>query len=556
MNGQNSTAHTTFTNDIRTNSNALVYLNDQTASNFRTNSNALVYLDGQNTSAHNTINTSLRTSSNALVYLNGQNSTAHTTFTNDIRTNSHALVYLNRTTSNSLSYLSINGSDSPLARATSHALVYLDSQNTSAHNTINTSLRTSSNALVYLNGQNSTAHTTFTNDIRTSSNTLVYLDGQNTSAHNTINTSLRTSSNALVYLNGQNSTAHTTFTNDIRNNSNATNSISGRVGALESDGSGIISHTTHVNYETDTTLSQPVLIKQGVTVAATKTLGLDITLPISGNINLSGSGILQLNGDLIFDSGTYLTSGGIIKGEGNTLLLTSSFVIPPSSRLKIMSNMVIDGQGNNLITGQGARLIVDPSVSVTLRNITWFNNNSAQHLEMRADTSNLTLDNVDISFDRNFNFTQGRLFIDNDVMVTGTNTFAYSSIKPLYIEPFGTLRFDIGTTFSYSPYESRPHTATERNLLRLVDRSSMLYLDGCSINLPDAGMQLTRGTVCFDNKVIVNGNTTAIDEFHCFEFGDGISEVADVEIKVLSGANVNVNGLMYHHPEGSDLGPV
>ncbi len=326
-----------------------------------------------------------------------------------------------------------------------------------------------------------------------------------------------------------------------------TRALGNRITTLEAGGNGITTHTSHITYASDTTLSQPELFKQGLTVAAGKTLSIDVILPVSGNINLSNSGTLKLDGDLILDSGAYLTSGGIIKGEGNTLLLTSSFVIPSNSRLKITSNMVIDGQGNNLVIGQGAKLIVDPSISVTIRNTNWFNSNSAPHLEMRADTSILTLDNVNMAFDRNFSFTQGRLFIDNDVMITGTNTFAYSSLKPLYIEPFATLRLDIGTTFSFSPNESGPHTASERDLLRLIDRTSQLYFDGCTINLPDAGMRLTRGTVCFDNNITINGNLSNYDAAHSLEFGDGISIDTDVEVKVLSGARVQLNGYMWHN---------
>jgi len=314
----------------------------------------------------------------------------------------------------------------------------------------------------------------------------------------------------------------------------------------EFGGSGITVHTAHVVYDADSTVNEPELFKQGFTVAAGKTLNVDVTLPLAGNINLNGSGILDLDGDVILDSGAYLTSGGIIKGDGNTLVLTSSFVVPAGSRLKITGDTVIDGQGNNFVIDQGARLIIDPSVSVTLRNLNWFNDNAAPFFEMRADSSVLTLDTVNLCFDRNFNFTQGRLFIFNDVVATGTSTYVYSSTKPLYIEPFSMLYFDLATTFSYSPYESRPHQATERDLLRLVDRSSQLYFDGCVVNLPDAGMRLTRGTICFDNRVTINGNTVDCDVAHSFELGSGTAAETDVDIVVLSGAQVNLNGFMFH----------
>jgi hypothetical protein len=167
---------------------------------------------------------------------------------------------------------------------------------------------------------------------------------------------------------------------------------------------------------------------------------------------------------------------------------------------------------------------------------------------MRADTSSLTLDDVGLAFDRNFNFTQGRLFMFNDVLVTGTNTFVYASIKPLYIEPFSRLYFDLGTTFSYSPYEHRPHRATDRDLLRLVNRTSQIVFDGCTVNLPDAGLRLTCGTLCFDNKVEINTDQVLVDSAHSFELGDGASDYTDVDVKVLSGANVRLNGFMYHNP--------
>ena len=167
---------------------------------------------------------------------------------------------------------------------------------------------------------------------------------------------------------------------------------------------------------------------------------------------------------------------------------------------------------------------------------------------MRAASSSLTLDTVNTTFDRNFSFTQGSLFIDNDVQVTGTSQFAYSSLQPMYIEPFSKLHFDIGTTFSYSPGVSGPHTSAQRNLVNLIDRTSQLYFDNCTINVPDYGIQLTRGTILFDNRIVINGNTANLDTAHSFQLGDGTSVDNDVEIKVLGEANAIMNGYMYHNP--------
>ena len=61
-------------------------------------------------------------------------------------------------------------------------------------------------------------------------------------------------------------------------------------------------------------------------------------------------------------------------------------------------------------------------------------------------------------------------------------------------------------------------------------------------------MRLTRGTLCFDNKVEINTDQALRDAAHSFELGDGASSDTDVEVKVLSGANVRLNGFMYHNP--------
>ena len=307
-------------------------------------------------------------------------------------------------------------------------------------------------------------------------------------------------------------------------------------------------HTTHQAYTNNTIINNPEWFKEGFTVAPGKELALDIALPVSGNINLQESGILKLNNDLMLDSRAYLTAGGVLQGERHALLLTSSFVVPENKIVKITSDIIIDGQGNNIVMTSGSKFIIDSAVSVTIKNCNWCADAGASILEMRADTAQLTLDSVIMAFDTNFAVTQGELFMRNDVVAVGPYEYAWNSIKPLYVLPFSTLRFDVGSTFSYSPNPTGPHTALQRDLVRLVDDSSQLYFDNCIVCAPDYGMQLTRGMVLFDNKVTVWGNLVNSDEAHSIEFGDGVDAAHDVEIKILSGANVELNGYLYHHP--------
>ena len=327
-----------------------------------------------------------------------------------------------------------------------------------------------------------------------------------------------------------------------------TRALDNRITTLENTpASGITIHTEHQSYADNTSITEPQLFKAGFDIAADKTITLDLALPVSGNINLGGSGTLQMAGDLYLDSQAYLTIGGIIKGEGNTLLLSSSFVIPENNRLIIGSNLVLDGQGNNLVIGNNAQLIIDPALSVTLKNLNWANTTSNDFLIMRGNTIDLTLDNVNTLFDTTFNMTQGALFIKNNVTIATPQIFAYSSTRALTVLPAAELHFDVGSTFSFSPNPTGPHTQEQRSLVRLTNQSSRLYCDHCTVELPDYGMQLTKGTILFDNKVTINGNTAAIDEQHSLEFGDGTSN-NDAYVDILSGANIVVNGYMYHHP--------
>lgn len=141
----------------------------------------------------------------------------------------------------------------------------------------------------------------------------------------------------------------------------------------------------------------------------------------------------------------------------------------------------------------------------------------------------------------------------SDSTVSIVNPFAISGDGNA-IRTFGCVKngfqlTDANTTCSfYSIFPvAGPHTQEQRSLLRLANQSSRLYCDHCTLELPDYGMQLTKGTILFDNKVTINGNTAAIDEQHSLEFGDGTSN-NDAYIDILSGANIVVNGYMYYHP--------
>jgi hypothetical protein len=106
------------------------------------------------------------------------------------------------------------------------------------------------------------------------------------------------------------------------------------------------------------------------------------------------------------------------------------------------------------------------------------------------------------------------------------------------------LCFDKNTTFSYSPRLTGRHAVSERNLIKMTDKTSGIYFNQSILQLPDSGMQLTTGSVYFDNKVEVNCPST---EALGFEWGDG-TVAGELDVNMLSGAYLENGGYVYYHP--------
>ncbi len=247
---------------------------------------------------------------------------------------------------------------------------------------------------------------------------------------------------------------------------------------------------------------------------------------------------------MILSNQTTIESSGNFDLQGNAIIFGGDLTFPENTTIKVASSGVLDGQGNSLELAAGAKLIIDNNVTLTLRNMTWISHESTWPIEMQTATSKLTLQNSALCFDKDLTFTQGQLFIHGDVFVTGTNKFSYASTGTSYIAPHSTLYFDTNSTFSYSPRLTNRHSHSERNLIKLTDKTSSIFFDECSLHLPDSGWQLTNGTVYFNNKVAVYGQQT---QENSFELGDG-TIINDSDIQLLSGANIQNYGYIYVNP--------
>lgn len=307
-----------------------------------------------------------------------------------------------------------------------------------------------------------------------------------------------------------------------------------------------------------------VVFRDGCTVPS----GGSITMGIDGGrLNgfiIGGGGIpnIFLESDLTL--GRTASFGGsqfALNGRGHSLVLTGSFTVLPAAGLDsliIADDLIIDGQGNRMHFDAAASIGLSAGVTVTLRNLIITNESNASPtlpLINPADgTSQVCLDNVIFRLKNDMPIKEGRWYVHNDVIVSGTSKFSYASTGTMFVDSGACLSFDYTTTFSYSPGYSRRHALSERDMIAMADASSKLLFNDSTIYVPDSGLRLTKGMLLLDNRItIVNrsysvaGNT---DVNKSFEWGDG-TEAGELDVAILAAARTEVDGMVFYNPSTS-----
>jgi len=260
--------------------------------------------------------------------------------------------------------------------------------------------------------------------------------------------------------------------------------------------------------DTDTLAQGYVKFHEGFTVDPSYTLTLDIVDPISGVINLGrqnttvgATGAIALVEPIVLNANASMPQGGIVYGDGQTISFEGDFQLPTRKRLKIMSDTVLDGRGNNFSFGQDAQIIIDHGVTVTLKNMTITNLSNGyfkQMLTPLGPTSQVALQNVVFDLQDDMYFKLGKLYVHGDVLVSGEHTFMYRSSETSYIMPGASFVFDTGSTFNYNP------TTTADSLITMLDSSSSIVFDGAHVESFSTPLRLTNGKLYFDNDVTVS----------------------------------------------------
>lgn len=248
-----------------------------------------------------------------------------------------------------------------------------------------------------------------------------------------------------------------------------------------------------------------VKFEEGFTVLPDAVTYLNLYTPVSGGIDMNETGKIILEGDLKLDSNCTLSSGGIIDGQGYSIILNNNLTIPAHSPsiLEIVGDLIIDGQGNDMLFDSHCQILVDTNVTLTLKNMTikTVNNTPAEPvLRGLTNSSKIALDNVTIAPDNDFYFDNGQLFIHNDVVFTGSSSFVYRTGSPCSIAQHTCLYFGPGTTLDYRP------TTNNRSLFTFKDSTAKLCLNGCGLHTTATGIQLTKGSITINNTVTFTSN--------------------------------------------------
>ncbi len=302
---------------------------------------------------------------------------------------------------------------------------------------------------------------------------------------------------------------------------------------------------------------------KGFSVPAGASVTLNLLMPVRSTINLRLTGKIILDGDLFLSNGVLFSTGGKIDGQGHTIFLQGDMTIRRNRPLFFMSNTTIDGLGHTLTFEDdlfaGGKLTIDgvTGTTVTLKNIVLKGVKNSElgdpvqkTIEFGAASGQkLVLDNVVINLAGDCKFDGGALDIVGDTAIRGPYAFSYASSYDCTILKDATLMFDLGTTFKYNPSDKKTTHVV------FADKSSQLFLNGCTISLPVKGLALTKGHLVIDNKVIVTGHDVvgpqALKESDGLIFGDG-SVTNMLNVDMCSAARLELGSVMlvYRNVDG------
>jgi len=222
-----------------------------------------------------------------------------------------------------------------------------------------------------------------------------------------------------------------------------------------------------------------------------------------------------------------ITPGGILPLYFDTTTLTLNSDLTLNTTTYFINNCRIDGRGQRLTIGPSSKIIVRPNSQLILDDVE-VQGIKSNYLGCMVDSGSLILRNCILVLDSDFTFSRGTMFFDENVIITGTSKFIYSSRFGSTIGSQSVLMMSNNTTLSYAPLAAR------ENLLTMEDQTSILFLDGCTLASTRTGLILDTGTLVMDNRVTLSsqGRNSA----------EAIQLRTNLMVKVLGSAQVDLFG--------------
>jgi len=210
--------------------------------------------------------------------------------------------------------------------------------------------------------------------------------------------------------------------------------------------------------------------------------------------------------DVRLRSGSTLTLGHQATVElGDSATLTSTWYCSGAA--------VIHGNGKVLTLGTGGNIVLRPGASLLFDNIT-LNDVHGYNICCMDDRCTVTFGNVLLVQDGDYSFTRGKIYVRDELDLTGSATFKYASQKTSTIGSFGKLLVDRGMTFKYAP------PVADKTLIQFADNTAVLELHGGTLATTTTGMQLTKGTLLVSSASTLQ-NQGALSSSQAVIFGDG-----------------------------------
>jgi hypothetical protein len=234
-------------------------------------------------------------------------------------------------------------------------------------------------------------------------------------------------------------------------------------------------------------------------------------------------------------------------GDDSFLEVNKNLIIESGDKpWSFVGNATVDGNNTTLMLNKASGITVTGAKTLTLKNMRIVST-VVDSMKCLTDTAKINLENVEMVMQQSgFDFDTGDLDINGRVTLVGSainaidpnSTFTLSTKGDLTIGENANLIIQPDTTFVYDidPTDDAgsltPATDSKRHI-KFAYPSSILTLDGCTLQSTDTGIGFDFGTIQIKDNVTLSVSTSVGAEA---EFG------SQARVNILGGSTLNVEG--------------